>query len=153
MPLTMSSPTPTTTTIIMIVIKVSEGVPHSLRPILWPRLLDIEAKKERLGLAYKDVILSQWYLTHWWSTIGRNFCQILTASQDSSSSAQCFRQIEKDLLRTLPTNICFAKPQSVGVQRYSKMREMRNVLAQAEAGFARPCPSFSRCRLLPGEHH
>ena len=59
MPLTMSSPTPTTTTIIMIVIKVSEGVPHSLRPILWPRLLDIEAKKERLGLAYKDVILSQ----------------------------------------------------------------------------------------------
>ena len=51
--------TTTTSTTTMIVIKVSEGVPHSLRPILWPRLLDIEAKKERLGLAYKDVILSQ----------------------------------------------------------------------------------------------
>ena len=51
----------TTTTIAIttkIVIKVSEGVPHSLRPILWPRLLDIEAKKERLGLAYKDVMIS-----------------------------------------------------------------------------------------------
>ena len=46
-----------TTITTMIMIKVSEGVPHSLRPILWPRLLDIEAKKERLGLAYKDVSL------------------------------------------------------------------------------------------------
>ena len=96
-------------------IEVSEGVPHSLRPVLWPRLLDIEAKKERLGLAYKDVISTMIFCTltinDW--TLG----QILTGSEGSSSNAQCCRQIEKDLLRTLPTNICFAKPQSVGVQR------------------------------------
>ena len=65
-----------TTVSTIIVIQVSEGVPHSLRPILWPRLLDIAAKKERLGLAYKDVILiiSQSYLT--WQidvSIGLNF--------------------------------------------------------------------------------
>ena len=44
-------------------IEVSEGVPHSLRPVLWPRLLDIEAKKERLGLAYKDVISTMIFCT------------------------------------------------------------------------------------------
>jgi len=77
---------------------VGEGVPHSLRPILWPRLLNTEAKKT--GFSYKDIV---------------------SASRVDSSVGQCSRQIEKDLLRTLPTNFCFARPQSTGVERLRRI--------------------------------
>ena len=60
---TTSPPVHHQSTTTIIVIEVSEGVPHSLRPVLWPRLLDIEAKKERLGLAYKDVISTMIFCT------------------------------------------------------------------------------------------
>ena len=34
---------------------VKEGIPHSLRHILWPILLKTEAKKERVGVTYSDI--------------------------------------------------------------------------------------------------
>jgi len=77
---------------------VKEGIPHSLRHILWPILLKADAKKEHVGVTYPNIV---------------NNCQ--------NGSLQSSRQIEKDLLRTMPTNICFNKPESVGIPRLRRV--------------------------------
>ena len=77
---------------------VEDGVPHSLRPQLWPRLLRSEARREKSQLSYRD---------------------ILAECRERNSSTNL--QIEKDLLRTLPTNLCFSSLQSVGVPRLRRV--------------------------------
>ena len=77
---------------------VREGVPHSLRHQLWPRLLRVNQLREKYSASYQDIL-----------------------AQCDTRSTPTNVQIEKDLLRTLPTNICFSKSDSVGVARLRRV--------------------------------
>ena len=71
-----------------------QGVPHSLRAVLWPRLCGAVRKRHAAKFKYGDVL--------------RAF------EHDQYHTS---KQIEKDLLRTLPTNVCFSSANSVGVKK------------------------------------
>lgn len=77
---------------------LSEGIPHSLRPFIWLRLSGALEKKHASTFKYLDLLEK---------------CQ--------SGELHTSKQIEKDLLRTLPTNICFSHMQSVGVSRLRRI--------------------------------
>ena len=74
------------------------GVPHSLRHLLWPRLLNTHKTRDKSPLSYQEIL-----------------------SQCSNKSSPTNIQIEKDLLRTLPANICFIRQESVGVARLRRV--------------------------------
>ncbi|KHJ42638.1 TBC domain protein [Trichuris suis] len=73
---------------------VRQGVPHSLRPYVWPRLCGAMCKRQMTDFSYKDILK--------------------TVKEEDTV---VFKQIEKDLLRTLPNNICFSHVDSIGVKR------------------------------------
>uniref|UniRef100_A0A3Q2XUP5 RUN and TBC1 domain-containing protein 3 n=1 Tax=Hippocampus comes TaxID=109280 RepID=A0A3Q2XUP5_HIPCM len=74
------------------------GIPHSMRPQLWMRLSGALQKKRTSEITYKEIIKN--------------------SSNDDTSTA---KQIEKDLLRTMPTNVCFNNLTSVGVPRLRRV--------------------------------
>uniref|UniRef100_A0A8C2Z6C4 RUN and TBC1 domain-containing protein 3 n=1 Tax=Cyclopterus lumpus TaxID=8103 RepID=A0A8C2Z6C4_CYCLU len=74
------------------------GIPHSMRPQLWMRLAGALQKKRTSEISYREIIKN--------------------SSNDDTSSA---KQIEKDLLRTMPTNACFCSMTSVGVPRLRRV--------------------------------
>uniref|UniRef100_A0A3P9KYX2 RUN and TBC1 domain-containing protein 3 n=1 Tax=Oryzias latipes TaxID=8090 RepID=A0A3P9KYX2_ORYLA len=74
------------------------GIPHSMRPQLWMRLSGALQKKRTSEIAYKEIVKN-------------------SSNDDSSTS----KQIEKDLLRTMPTNACFNTLNSVGVPRLRRL--------------------------------
>ncbi|KAL1461343.1 hypothetical protein WDU94_013248 [Cyamophila willieti] len=75
-----------------------KGIPHSLRPQLWLRLSGALEKKTLSKIKYQDIVKA------------------------SSSDALSFaKQIEKDLLRTMPTNACFSTFTSTGVPRLRRI--------------------------------
>ncbi|VDD87375.1 unnamed protein product [Enterobius vermicularis] len=78
------------------------GIPHSLRPFLWPRFCGATKKKDLSSYAYKDVV-----------------------KQCDMNKPSITAQIEKDLLRTLPTNLCFWQSDSKGID--SLRRVLRSV--------------------------
>ncbi|CAG9533469.1 unnamed protein product [Cercopithifilaria johnstoni] len=69
------------------------GIAHSLRPFLWPRFCGATKKKAASAFSYVDVI-----------------------KQCDMDKSSINAQIEKDLLRTLPNNICFGDRGSKGVK-------------------------------------
>ncbi|XP_072155408.1 small G protein signaling modulator 3 homolog isoform X1 [Bemisia tabaci] len=77
---------------------VQRGIPHSLRPHLWMRLSGALEKKHCSDMVYKDVVKA--------------------SSHDSLISSN---QIEKDLLRTMPTNACFCSISSTGIPRLRRV--------------------------------
>ncbi|VDO26872.1 unnamed protein product [Onchocerca flexuosa] len=79
------------------------GITHSLRPFLWPRFCGATKKKLTSAFNYIDVIKQ--------------------CDKDKSSISM---QIEKDLLRTLPNNICFRYTDSKGIE--SLRRVMNSVV-------------------------
>ncbi|KAK6766285.1 hypothetical protein RB195_025901 [Necator americanus] len=68
------------------------GVPHSMRPYLWPRFAGATNKRIAAGYSYEEVLRQ--------------------SAQDKPSIGV---QIERSLLRTLPNNICFWKKNGAGV--------------------------------------
>lgn len=68
------------------------GIAHSLRPFLWPRFCGATDKMKASTYSYATVV---------------KHCE-----KDKPSNA---KQIEKDLLRTLPNNICFWHVNSKGI--------------------------------------
>uniref|UniRef100_A0A0N5C9I4 RUN and TBC1 domain-containing protein 3 n=1 Tax=Strongyloides papillosus TaxID=174720 RepID=A0A0N5C9I4_STREA len=78
----------------------TEGIPHSLRPFLWTILSGGLKKKKSSIFRYEQVLK-----------------QCITSLNVSINS-----QIEKDVLRTLPTNICFLREDSIGTN------SLRNIL-------------------------
>ncbi|KAK7938980.1 hypothetical protein WMY93_002306 [Mugilogobius chulae] len=74
------------------------GIPHSMRPQLWMRLSGALQKKRTSEISYKEII-------------------------KNSSNEECTtsKQIEKDLLRTMPSNACFNNMSSVGVPRLRRV--------------------------------
>ncbi|KAM3726527.1 Small G protein signaling modulator [Dirofilaria immitis] len=79
------------------------GIAHSLRPFLWPRFCGATKKKAASAFSYIEVIKQ--------------------CDKDKSSISA---QIEKDLSRTLPNNICFWHPGSKGIQ---SLRRLLNSVA------------------------
>ncbi|XP_022670532.1 small G protein signaling modulator 3-like [Varroa jacobsoni] len=75
-----------------------KGIPHSLRPQLWMRLSGAFRKRDTSDLNYHDIVKA-------------------SAGDHQMTS----KQIEKDLLRTLPNNICFAKKDSTGIPRLRRI--------------------------------
>uniref|UniRef100_A0A669EDV7 Small G protein signaling modulator 3 n=1 Tax=Oreochromis niloticus TaxID=8128 RepID=A0A669EDV7_ORENI len=74
------------------------GIPHSMRPQLWMRLSGALQKKRTSEISYREIIKN--------------------SSNDDTTVA---KQIEKDLLRTMPTNACFNSLTSVGVPRLRRV--------------------------------
>lgn len=77
---------------------VKEGVPHSLRSHIWMRLSGAIQKRQESDVTYK---------------------QIVRAS--SNDHLMTSRQIEKDLLRTMPTNACFNSLKATGIPRLRRI--------------------------------
>ncbi len=78
----------------------SQGVPHSLRPFIWMRLSGAYKKKLEAKFKYVDILKNV-----------------------ESNHLNAFKQIEKDLFRTLPTNACFSSAKSVGICRLKRVLE------------------------------
>eukprot|EP00064_Thunnus_orientalis_P007612 superscaffoldBa00000856_g7634 len=74
------------------------GIPHSMRPQLWMRLSGALQKKRTSEISYREIIKN--------------------SSNDDTTTA---KQIEKDLLRTMPTNACFNSLTSVGLPRLRRV--------------------------------
>jgi small G protein signaling modulator 3 len=75
-----------------------QGIPHSMRPFIWMRLSGALSKKLNSKFKYAEVL--------------KNF------QHDQFHTS---KQIEKDLLRTLPTNACFYSSNSVGIPRLRRV--------------------------------
>ncbi|XP_075429843.1 small G protein signaling modulator 3 isoform X2 [Ascaphus truei] len=103
---------------------VLAGIPHSMRPQLWMRLSGALQKKRNSEMTYRDIV--------------RN------SSNDDTLAA---KQIEKDLLRTMPSNACFSNLQSVGVAR---LRRLLRGLAwlYPEIGYCQGTGMVAACLLL-----
>ncbi|VDN04666.1 unnamed protein product [Thelazia callipaeda] len=69
------------------------GIAHSLRPFLWPRFCGATKKKSTSVFSYSDVV-----------------------KQCDKDKPSIGAQIEKDLPRTLPHNICFWQANSIGIE-------------------------------------
>ncbi|KAF2980300.1 hypothetical protein EK904_008235 [Melospiza melodia maxima] len=77
---------------------VLAGIPHSMRPQLWMRLSGALQKKRNSEMSYRDIVKN--------------------SSNDETIAA---KQIEKDLLRTMPSNACFSNMNSIGVPRLRRI--------------------------------
>ncbi|OWK59272.1 small G protein signaling modulator 3 [Taeniopygia guttata] len=77
---------------------VLAGIPHSMRPQLWMRLSGALQKKRNSEMSYRDIMKN--------------------SSNDETIAA---KQIEKDLLRTMPSNACFSNMNSIGVPRLRRI--------------------------------
>ncbi|XP_062930676.1 small G protein signaling modulator 3 isoform X2 [Cynocephalus volans] len=103
---------------------VLAGIPHSMRPQLWMRLSGALQKKKNSELSYREIVKN--------------------SSNDETIAA---KQIEKDLLRTMPSNACFASMNSVGVPR---LRRVLRALAwlYPEIGYCQGTGMVAACLLL-----
>lgn len=77
---------------------VRSGIPHSLRPQIWMRLSGALEKKMNSDVSYKEIVRAS-----------------------SNDHLMVSRQIEKDLLRTLPSNACFSIAQGTGIARLRRV--------------------------------
>ncbi|XP_066995250.1 small G protein signaling modulator 3 homolog [Anabrus simplex] len=77
---------------------VRAGIPHSLRPQMWMRLSGALDKKLSSEMGYKDIVKAS-----------------------SNDALMTSKQIEKDLLRTMPGNACFSHLSSTGIPRLRRV--------------------------------
>ncbi|XP_062058792.1 small G protein signaling modulator 3 isoform X1 [Lepus europaeus] len=103
---------------------VLAGIPHGMRPQLWMRLSGALQKKRNSELSYREMVKN--------------------SSNDETIAA---KQIEKDLLRTMPSNACFASVDSIGVPR---LRRVLRALAwlYPEIGYCQGTGMVAACLLL-----
>ncbi|XP_034500437.1 small G protein signaling modulator 3 isoform X3 [Ailuropoda melanoleuca] len=95
-----------------------------MRPQLWMRLSGALQKKRNSELSYREMVKN--------------------SSNDETIAA---KQIEKDLLRTMPSNACFANVSSIGVPR---LRRVLRALAwlYPEIGYCQGTGMVAACLLL-----
>ncbi|XP_069345987.1 small G protein signaling modulator 3 isoform X7 [Eulemur rufifrons] len=95
-----------------------------MRPQLWMRLSGALQKKRNSELSYREIVKN--------------------SSNDETIAA---KQIEKDLLRTMPSNACFANVNSIGVPR---LRRVLRALAwlYPEIGYCQGTGMVAACLLL-----
>lgn len=103
---------------------VLAGIPHGMRPQLWMRLSGALQKKKNSELSYREIVKN--------------------SSNDETIAA---KQIEKDLLRTMLSNACFANVNSIGVPR---LRRVLRALAwlYPEIGYCQGTGMVAACLLL-----
>ncbi|XP_012382068.2 small G protein signaling modulator 3 isoform X2 [Dasypus novemcinctus] len=103
---------------------VLAGIPHSMRPQLWMRLSGALQKKRNSELSYREIV-----------------------KNSSNEETIAAKQIEKDLLRTMPSNACFASAGSIGVPR---LRRTLRALAwlYPEIGYCQGTGMVAACLLL-----
>jgi small G protein signaling modulator 3 len=77
---------------------VRAGIPHSLRPQLWMRLSGALQKKLKSETSYHEIVKAS-----------------------SNDSLMTSKQIEKDLLRIMPSNACFSNLTSTGIPRLRRI--------------------------------
>lgn len=77
---------------------VRHGVPHSLRPQIWMRMSGALQKKCSSEITYKDIIKAS-----------------------NNDALMTNKQIEKDLLRIMPSNACFSHLHSTGIPRLRRV--------------------------------
>lgn len=77
---------------------ILDGIPHSLRPQIWMRLSGALQKKSNSETSYHDII-----------------------KQTGNDQLMSSKQIEKDLLRILPTNACFSSANGTGIPRLRRI--------------------------------
>lgn len=77
---------------------VRNGIPHSLRPQMWMRLSGALNKKIKSEVSYEEII---------------------KASENDALMTS--KQIEKDLLRIMPTNACFSNAKGTGIPRLRRI--------------------------------
>ncbi|XP_037948480.1 small G protein signaling modulator 3 homolog [Teleopsis dalmanni] len=77
---------------------VRNGIPNSLRAQMWMRLSGALAKKQKTETNYQDIVKAS-----------------------SNDQLMTSKQIEKDLLRILPTNACFSHPNGTGIPRLRRI--------------------------------
>ncbi|XP_059413007.1 small G protein signaling modulator 3 isoform X3 [Carassius carassius] len=100
------------------------GIPHSMRPQMWMHLSGALQKKRTSEISYREIVKN--------------------SSNDDTTAA---KQIEKDLLRTMPTNACFSNMSSVGVP---KLRRVLRGLAwlYPDIGYCQGTGMVVSCLLL-----
>ncbi|KAH0616861.1 hypothetical protein JD844_028289 [Phrynosoma platyrhinos] len=77
---------------------VLAGIPHSMRPQLWMRISGALQKKRNSEMSYREIV-----------------------KNSSNEETIAAKQIEKDLLRTMPSNACFSNMNSIGVPRLRRI--------------------------------
>ncbi|XP_078490665.1 small G protein signaling modulator 3 homolog [Ciona intestinalis] len=77
---------------------VAEGIPHHIRPQVWMRLCGAVEKKHASKVSYDEII----------------------RASECVNTASCL-EIEKDLLRTMPSNACFSSPDSPGIDKLRRI--------------------------------
>ncbi|CAG0914429.1 unnamed protein product [Notodromas monacha] len=77
---------------------IQAGIPHSLRAQVWLRISGALVKKLSSDSSYSEIVKA--------------------STSDQLTAA---KQIEKDLLRTLPTNVCFASLNSPGIPKLRRI--------------------------------
>ncbi|XP_066563263.1 small G protein signaling modulator 3 isoform X2 [Amia ocellicauda] len=100
------------------------GIPHSMRPQLWMRLSGALQKKRTSEISYREIVKN-------------------SSNEDTTAA----KQIEKDLLRTMPSNACFCSAGSVGVPR---LRRVLRALAwlYPDIGYCQGTGMVVSCLLL-----
>lgn len=77
---------------------VRSGIPHSLRGQMWLRLSGALQKKIKSETSYKEIVKAS-----------------------GNDSLMTSKQIEKDLLRIMPTNACFSSQNGTGIPRLRRI--------------------------------
>ncbi|KAL7288961.1 hypothetical protein TKK_0016922 [Trichogramma kaykai] len=77
---------------------IRKGIPHSLRPQIWMKMSGALHKKLSSETSYKDIIKAS-----------------------SSDALMTSKQIEKDILRIMPANVCFNNLHSTGIPRLRRV--------------------------------
>lgn len=77
---------------------VRAGIPHSLRPQMWMRMSGALQKKIKSDTSYDDIVKAS-----------------------SNDGLMTSKQIEKDLLRIMPSNVCFSSPNGTGIPRLRRI--------------------------------
>ncbi|VDM25691.1 unnamed protein product [Hydatigera taeniaeformis] len=85
------------------------GIPHSMRAQIWPRLTR----------AYEQQRTSNEGGNGGGKKCPLSYAEVIRHS--SSVSPKISRQIEKDLLRTMPNNVCFSSASSIGIPRLRRL--------------------------------
>lgn len=77
---------------------IRQGIPHSIRPQIWMRISGALEKKLKSETNYKMIVKAS-----------------------SNDHLMTSKQIEKDLLRTMPSNSCFCNINSTGIPRLRRV--------------------------------
>ncbi|XP_065582855.1 small G protein signaling modulator 3-like isoform X1 [Artemia franciscana] len=100
------------------------GLPHILRSHVWMRLSGASERKADSEISYKEIV-----------------------KLSNNDSTMASRQIEKDLLRTLPTNFCFGSDNSPGAQRLRRV--LRSIAYMfPDIGYCQGMGTVASCLLL-----